>query len=290
MTGYGQAQGRIGGVTYSVEIKTVNNRYFKTAIRVPDAAAFLEGDIEKLLRENIGRGTVNYILRLKEVAPEVLFEIDERALQSVVDKLSRVAGSADTKATIDVGGLLNLPGIVVPPSPDEKTVEQIKQAVISITQQALDNLKKMRAAEGAALAVDLDSHRKAIKQALEQIRARNDVVLKEYQAKLKKRVDELLGELNLKLDDSTLAREVAVFADRSDISEEIARLKYHLEQFAESCQTNTQAGRKLEFIGQEMLREANTIASKASDSEIASCVIDIKCRIDRIKEQVQNVE
>ena len=114
--------------------------------------------------------------------------------------------------------------------------------------------------------------------------------MQEYHKKLKKRVGELLAGAKLKLDEETLAREVAIFADRSDISEEIARLESHLQQFADSCESDGQAGRKLDFISQEMLREANTIASKASDTEIIRLVVEIKCRIDRIKEQVQNVE
>jgi len=114
--------------------------------------------------------------------------------------------------------------------------------------------------------------------------------LAEYRKKLKKRVNELLANGKLKLDETTLAREVAVFADRSDISEELARLDSHLQQFAQSCRASKQAGRRLDFIGQEMLREANTIASKTSDIKTSRYMVNIKCRIDRIKEQVQNVE
>jgi len=295
MTGYGEADGEVNDVTYAVEIKTVNNRYFKTAIRLPETTAFLEEDIEKLLRKNLSRGTVNYVLRLRSPSAGALFNIDETALRAVVGKLSRIASSADISGAIDIGGLLGLPGILAPVPPDEEEARQIKNAVLGITQKALEKLKQMRAAEGAALAADLDGHCTAIKQYLEQICARNPVVLQEYAKRLKKRVDELLTDVELKLDEESLAREVAVFAERSDISEEIARLDSHLEQFTESCQgpptpANTQVGRRLEFISQEMLREANTIASKASDSEITRRVVDIKCCIDRIKEQVQNVE
>jgi len=162
----------------------------------------------------------------------------------------------------------------------------------------------MRAVEGAELAADLNRYCKAISEGLERIRSRSTGVLQEYSKKLKKRVDELLAEAKLKLDEDMLAREAAVFAERSDISEELSRLTSHLQQFTESCQgssssvksgqagnlPNNQAGRRLEFISQEMLREANTIASKASDAEISHWVVDIKCSIDRIKEQVQNVE
>jgi uncharacterized protein (TIGR00255 family) len=290
MTGYGESQGEFNGVTYTVQVRAVNNRYFKSNIRLPEAAAFLEEDIDKLLRENLSRGTVTCVLRLKNISANVLFDIDETALQSIMEKLGRIVSSAGIECPIDIGGLLSLPGVIQPVLPDEETAEEVKKMVLGITQEAIDQLKQMRAAEGAALAADLESHCDAIKQDLEQIRARSATVLQEYQKKLKKRVDELLADAKLKLDEETLAREVAVFADRSDISEEIARLGSHLEQFTESCRSNIQAGRKLDFISQEMLREANTIASKASDCEIARCVVNMKCRIDRIKEQVQNVE
>jgi len=299
MTGYGEAQGEINGVTYAVEIRAVNNRYLKMNIRLPEATAFLEDEIDKLVRNNLSRGTVNYVLRLKDISVDVLFNIDEGALRTVLEKLDRVVSAAGISCPVDIGGLLNLPGVLVPISPDEQTAAQIKELVLRITQEALDKLGQMRAVEGAALAADLDGHCVAIRQGLEQVSNRVDVVMGEYQVKLKKRVDALLASAKLSLDEETLAREVAVFADRSDISEEIARLESHLEQFSGSYAdqseggepaANSQTGRKLDFISQEMLREANTIASKASDSEIIRWVVDMKCRIDRIKEQVQNVE
>mgnify|MGYP001154953190 CR=1 FL=1 len=292
MTGYGQAEGEVNGVSYAVEIKAVNNRYLKTNVKLPEMVVFLDEDIEKLLRKNLSRGTINYVLRLKQVSANALFDIDEVALRAIVERLSRIRSSADIDLPwrVDIGSLLNLPGIIRPILPDEEMAEQIKDAVLNITQEAVQKLKQMRAAEGKFLEADLNSHIEAIRHDLEQIRARCGAILQEYARRLKKRVDELLAEAKLKLDEETLAREVAVLADRSDISEEIARLSSHLEQFADSCLSNEQAGRRLDFISQEMLREANTMASKASDAEIIRYVVDIKCRIDRIKEQVQNIE
>lgn len=290
MTGYGGAQGEVNGINYVVEVKAVNNRYFKTIIKLPELAAFLEEDIERLLRKNLSRGTVNYVLRLKDVSANALFDIDESALQTIVEKLSRIGSSVDISGAIDIGGLLNLPGVIRPTLPDGKMAEQIREVVLKISQEAIDKLKQMRAVEGNFLEADLKKHCRAIEQDLERIRARSAAVLQEYAKRLKKRVEELLAHAELKLDEEILAREVAIFADRSDISEEIARLDSHLQQFAQSCQANDQAGRRLDFIGQEMLREANTIASKSSDSEITRWVVDVKCQIDRIKEQVQNIE
>jgi uncharacterized protein (TIGR00255 family) len=290
MTGYGDAEGQLNGVTYTLEIKTVNSRYLKANIKLPETVAFLEEDIEKLLRKNLSRGTVNYVLRLKNAPANVLFDIDEPALKTLMETLNRIATSANIQCPIDIGTLLNLPGILEPASPDEEIAEQIKKTVLDITQEAIEKLKQMRAAEGAALEADLKQNCSAIKQDLELIRVRSEIVLHKYAERLRKRVNELLAEAKLKLDEETLAREVAIFAERSDISEEIARLDSHLQQLLDGCQINGQAGRRLDFISQEMLREANTIASKASDSEITSCVVNIKCRIDRIKEQIQNVE
>jgi len=303
MTGYGEAEGEVNGVTYAAEIKALNNRYLKTSIKLPDSVAFLEVDIDRLLRKNLSRGMVNYVLRMKNISAEVLFDIDEAGLRAYVQKLSQIGSSVGVACEIDIGSLLNLPGIIQPVTPDEKEAEQIRELVLAVTQEALDRLKEMRAAEGKALAVDLEAHCKAIKQDLEWIRVRSGAVLASYTKKLKQRVETLLTDAQVKLDEETLAKEVALFADRSDISEEITRLDSHLQQFADVCspegkdkqegpakEGNSMAGRRLDFISQEMLREANTIASKALDAPIIRRVVDIKCGIDRIKEQVQNIE
>lgn len=290
MTGYGCAEGRLGGVTYAVEIKTVNTRYFRARIKLPDSVAFLEGDIEKLLEGNVSRGAISYTLGLKDVPANVLVDIDETALKAYLERLNGVASSARLECRVDICSLLSLPGILVPVSPAKEQVGQIRSKVLSITQEAIEHLKEMRAVEGAALGLDLEKHCEAISKDLEQIRLRSSTVLAEYRKKLKKKIEVLLMDGRLELDEAVLAREVAVFAERSDISEEIARLDSHLQQFAKSCREDGQAGRKLDFISQEMLREANTIASKAADTEIAKYVVDMKCHIDRIKEQVQNVE
>jgi uncharacterized protein (TIGR00255 family) len=290
MTGYGEAQGQADGVSYAVEIKTVNNRYLKTIVKLPELASFLEEDIDKLLRKNISRGTINYMLRLRDVSAGTLFEIDEAALQAVVEKLSRAGSSSGINPAIDIGNLLSLPGMIQPALPDKERAERIRRLILQISQEALDKLKNMRAVEGGYLQADINKCCKAIEQDLEQIRARSGIVIREYAEKLKKRVNELLALAEIKIDEGILAREVAVFADRSDISEEIARLDSHLQQFDQCCRGSDQAGRRLDFISQEMLREANTIASKASDTDTTRYVVNIKCQIDRIKEQVQNIE
>lgn len=290
MTGYGQAKGEIDGASYTIEVKAVNNRYFKSVIKLPELLAFMEGDIEKLLRKNLSRGTVNYVLRLREFSSNMLFNIDEKSLLEMVEKLNRAGTAAGLQRSFDISNLLSLPGIIRPVSPDDEIAEQNRQAVLQVSQEAIDKLKKMRSTEGNYLEEELRGHCEVIEKDLKQIRIRSTAVVKEYAKKLRQRADLLLAEAKLELDEETLAREVAIYADRSDISEEISRMDSHLKQFLQSCEGNEQAGRRLDFISQEMLRETNTIASKTTDGEITRCVVDMKCLIERIKEQIQNVE
>ena len=290
MTGYGEAQGEIDGITYAAAVKAVNNRYLKVVVKLPDLAAFLDEEVERLLRRELARGMVNFTIRLKDMSGGSLFDIDESVLQNIIRKLESVKLSGKLAGSIDMASLLNLPGVIRPAEPDEQTAERMRAKVLQISEEAIERLKEMRAAEGAALDADLKEHCRHIEQGIEHIRALCATVVQEYAKKLRRRVDDLLAHAELKLDEDVLAREVAVYADRSDISEELARLESHLQQFAQACEGDGQAGGLLDFISQEMLREANTIASKSSDTEITRCVVDMKCRVDRIKEQVQNVE
>ncbi len=291
MTGYGRAEGRIAGIDYTIEIKTVNNRYLRTAIKLPESVTFLEEDIDRLLRQKLSRGTVNYVLRIRGTTVDNLCDIDENGLRNIAGKLENICNTDNINATIDLAVLLSLPGMIKPLEPDAKTTDLTREGIHALSEQALEQLERMRIAEGQFLNNDLQTHGNNIRKELGQIYTRRSIVIQEYGRKLKKRVDELLAEAKLKLDEETLAREVAVFAERSDISEEIARLQSHLQQFDQTRQSDDgQAGRRLDFICQEMLREANTIASKSADVDICQRVVNIKCSIDRIKEQIQNIE
>ncbi len=290
MTGYGYAEGQFDEIVYSVELKAVNNRYLKYRVKLPDNVAFLEGPIEALLKERLYRGTVNCTISYKEAPATLLFDLDEEGLKSYVKKLNAISASLDNCGQIDIASLLALPGIIVPAMPDDDKKEGLLKFVSEITLKAIDELIRMRQVEGQSLVADLEENCGIIADDLEKISKRTDIVLQQYHEKLQKRVEFLLANAKLELDEPTLAKEVAFFAERSDISEELSRLGSHLKQFTESCEKEGQAGRRLDFITQEMLREANTIASKACDAEISQLVVDIKCRIDRIKEQVQNVE
>lgn len=288
MTGYADAQISDGDTSYAIEIKTVNNRYFKASIKLPEQLSIFEPEVEKLLRTRLSRGSVTYTLRVRNNSLEAAQDINTAALESYLRQLERVAHADHIR--IDLATILALPGICQPPEIDEDVRHHQWNAVSKLTHQAMEQLIQMRQVEGRAIREDLLSQCQTIRQNLELISGRAPEVLREYHQKLLQRTNELLSEglYQLKLDD--LRREIALYAERCDINEEISRLSTHLDQFEKLCDSTERAGRKLDFLSQELLREANTIGSKSNDAEIARCVVEIKSAIDRLKEQVQNIE
>lgn len=196
---------------------------------------------------------------------------------------------ADPTLRIDLGTLLQLPGVCEPP-PLEELMERTRPALMELLDKALAALVAMRRREGGQLRADLARHCDVVEASLAVVGERSPMVVAEYHERLAARVRELLAAGKVQIDQDQLAREVAIFAERCDVSEEITRLGGHLEQFRSAMDSPEPAGRKLDFIAQEMLREANTIASKSNDVQIARAVVEIKTAIDRLKEQVQNAE
>jgi len=286
MTGYGQAQYKQGAVSYSLEIRSLNNRYFKAQIRLPEHLLFLEADVERMLRRRLGRGSINYQLRTHD-AGEAACEINTAALSRYLAQLRTVI-SPDVQ--IDAASLLELPGVCQTPEMSDEDRRRHLEIAEQLTDEAVERLIEMRRVEGQALSKDLRQHCDRIRTELTSVAARAPEVIGEYHRRLGQRAGQLLAEAKLDLSKDDLAREVALFADRSDISEEISRLGSHLDQFVALCDSQELAGRKLDFLTQEMLREANTIASKANDAGTSARVVEIKGLIDRLREQVQNVE
>jgi len=288
MTGFGEARTHEDGVTYHVEIRSVNNRYFKLSMRQPEQFQRYEGEIERQLRARLGRGSVIYSLRVTDENATATYAINTTALSQYVAQLEEVAAARDA-VRIDLAGLLEIPGVSQPAEIPEAALEARFQIVQGVTSEALEKLIEMRRVEGEALLRDLNTQCSEVHKRLTKVEARSPLVVEEYSKRLHSRVQQLLTGSSIDLEQDALAREVAVFAERCDINEEVSRTRSHLEQFAELCAATEEAGRKLEFLAQELLREANTIASKANDAEIARDVVEIKGAIDRIKEQVQNV-
>ena len=292
MTGYGDAQLETDGVSFLVEIKSLNNRFLKTTIKMPETLAFAEPEVEKLIRQELARGSVTFALHLRHTADLGVVEINQAALQKYLASLEQIMTLQGKKNlfSADLAGLFNLPGVCQIRQYSEEEHGKLLGTIRKLTSSALADLRKMRGDEGQALRVDLNGNCGAIGQNLSALAGLTDGVVDRYRQRIKQRVDAMLSEANLKLDEDMLAKEVALFAERCDINEEISRLRSHLQQFNDICDADQQAGRRLDFLTQEMLREANTIASKANDARISQHIVEIKVAIDRLKEQVQNIE
>lgn len=289
MTGYGAAEHEGDGVSYRLEVRSLNNRYLKANIRLPEHLQMFEADVEKLLRERLHRGSVNYTLSLRDGAAEAVPEINVSVLEAYLSQLRGVAGG-QASVTLDLAAALQLPGVCQPVELDEPARQRYWAILQRLTEGALDRLIVMRQSEGSAIREDLLAHCKAIEEHAAAVGADAPRIVEEYARRLQQRVNMLLAEAQLELDRDDLMREVAIFAERCDVSEELARLMSHVQQFVAACDAREYVGRKLDFLAQEMLREANTIGSKANDAQISRHVVEIKGLIDRLKEQIQNVE
>jgi uncharacterized protein (TIGR00255 family) len=289
MTGFGDAAAQVNGVHYAVEIRALNNRFFKPVIKLPESVSGLEPELESLLRQRLGRGSVTCIVNMRLDSAAAAYHINLDALGAYLRQLQALSG-LDKLARIDLATLLQLPGVCQEPRDQSDEIAAHGAPIRQLVAGAIEKVLAMRQREGRLLAEDLLRNVKSIAAHLAAVRQRAPLVIEEYHKRLSQRVNQLISKAELKVDEAELIKEVAVFAERADISEEIQRLTSHLEAFEHACNGSEHAGRKLDFISQEMLREANTIASKANDAEIATRIVQIKGDIDRLKEQAQNVE
>lgn len=290
MTGFGAAALEQDGARFSVEIRSVNNRFFKSSMRLPGEFESLEADIEALVMRRLTRGSVTVTVRWAETSARTTARINVSALEAYAAQL-RGAASAGLSAEIRASDLLMLPGVIVDDRA-ERLAESARPVLLKLVKDACDALLSMREREGDALRALLADFGHQIQTRLDAVRERAPQVVAGYQDRLLARLQQALKDLGASVSEADVVREVAIFAERSDIAEEIARLAGHVDQFRAIIEpTNPQpAGRALDFLAQEMLREANTIASKSGDVEISRRVVEIKTAIDRIKEQAQNAE
>jgi uncharacterized protein (TIGR00255 family) len=289
MTGIGEARVERERLSVSVELRSVNNRHLKVSVRGPDAYLSLEHDIEKLIRGRVARGTIAVQLRVDRHDAHSGYTIDHVTLREYWAHVRRVADEMHLPPPSDLSTLLPLPGVIVESNavlldPSEWPVVQ------DVLNAALDRLNEFRVREGASMSAELSQLCGQIEAAAEQIAARAPQVVDEYRQRLHERVSDWLREAGAALSPGDLIREVGLFADRSDINEELTRLRSHLEQFRSLIDRTESTGRTMEFLCQELNREINTIGSKANDVEIARRVVDTKGAIERIREIVQNVE
>lgn len=287
MTGFGEARGGSDRIAVGVEVRSINSRHYKLSLRASEGYSALESQIDAAIRTRFRRGTVQVNLRISRLNKADDYQIDRDVLLGYHKQLEEI-GVEGAAVPLDV--LLPLPGVVTELGADRINPRQEWPVIQPLVQQAVDAVCEMRLKEGEALAADLESNCQLIAEQLEQIAELTLGVTANYSERLTKRVNQAMSELNVTVEPSDLLREIALFADRSDISEEVVRLKSHIDQFTAALSADDISGKKLEFITQEMGRETNTIGSKAGDTGISQRVVEIKTALERIREQVQNVE
>jgi uncharacterized protein (TIGR00255 family) len=293
MTGYGEAHYQSESLSLSIELRALNNRYLKVSVRALEPYNLLEPEFEKVIRRTIRRGTIQVSLRCERQHAAQDFRVNATAVRSYLAQLRAMEGElglAKLPADALLGQVLNLPGVVPEPGNTSFNADQEWPVLERVLEEALARLQDMRREEGRAMTQEFLVYRDQIAAELNKIRKRAPDVVSLYRDRLLERVRSLLTELDVKLDRSDLIKEVSVFAERSDVSEEVVRLASHLDQFNDILNEPESPGRKLEFLTQEMFREANTIGSKASDVEISRHVVEIKGTLEKIRELVQNIE
>lgn len=290
MTGYGRGEYREGGIELSVEIKTVNNRYLDVSVKAPRIFVAYEETVRNIIRGRLTRGHADVYVNLsdkRENGGEA--RLDERAALACLRALKRLNElAAETVPGVsggDLTSLLRMPDMLVRDDAQAADDELIGALNVSLG-AALDSLNAMRLKEGEKLRTDMLSRMSRIEKLVAEISERAPLVTEDYRAKLKERVEKYVGG---EVDEGRLLTEVALFADKANIDEELTRLRSHIEQFREICRADV-VGRKLDFLVQEFNRETNTICSKSNDITITRCGLELKNEIEKIREQVQNIE
>lgn len=290
MTGFGDARVQNDRLNLTVEVRSVNNRHLKVSTRIPDAFGRFESQIEKLVRERVSRGTINLSVREERIRSVASSRIDSEVLGSYWAQAKAFADQHGIDTGIELGPLLTLPGVISDSSRSSEDAEADWPFVRDAITSAMDKLHDFRTKEGRSMEDDLLHQHAVISREIEKVVERAPQVVSEHRTRLLERVREMLADSDATVEPNDLIREVSVFADRVDINEEITRLRHHLVQFVDFVSADESMGRKLEFLGQEVFREVNTIGSKANNVKIAHCVVEMKAAIEKIREIVQNVE
>ena len=288
MTGYGRGPAALDGRELTIELKSVNNRFLDIGMKLPRQLSFLEDGLRKLLNDSLNRGHVDVFVNYRNLRSDAkTVRVDEALLQAYLSSARESAKSLGLTDDLTLSRALTLPDVtaILPADEDQQALMELSTEAMTA---AIEGLRNMRFKEGERLKLDLSARMDTMTGYAAAIEKRAPAVVEEYRAKLTARIDELLGETEV--DRTRLATEVAIFADRAAIDEEIVRLNTHLIHFKELLEASEPVGRKMDFLVQEMNRECNTIGSKANDAELTSIVLLCKAEIEKLREQIQNIE
>ncbi len=291
MTGFGGAEEDAHGVLVRVDLRAVNNRYFKLQGRFPDEFAHLSGPAEVEIHRTVKRGTVSICVRLDAPPGNAARRVDAELVGAYAKLARKLAREHGLSSELSVAHILALPGVI--PTPEDgfaANAPEIEAAFQQALRRAIENLDRMRHKEGEALCRELTERVKNVCRLLDAIDAELPSALQALQGRFKERIDSLLKDKGLTIDPAALAREIALLAERADVTEEVERLRSHSVQMRDLLAAGGEAGRQLDFLTQEMLREVTTMGAKIGSHALAEKVIVLKVEIDRLKEQAQNIE
>lgn len=287
MTGFGSASAHTGGVQATVELSSVNRKQLDVVVRLPSQLAAMEARVQKIIQEQISRGRISGTVQLESANGGALIEIDQKRAEETVNKLRRAAKKLNLTDDLSASVLLQIPGLLKMQSTDQSP-EEVFQTLEKALLAALKKLNVMRVREGKALEADFLKRLALLEVMLAEIKLRAPEMASNVRKKLFQGLEKA-GLQNIAADERFI-KEIALFAERSDISEEITRLASHIAQFKKMLRGSEPAGRPLDFLAQEFFREINTIGSKANDLKITEQVVAFKTELERIREQIQNVE
>ena len=288
MTGYGRAVQTVGGREFTVEIRSVNNRYLDCSVKLPRMVSFAEDSVKQAVKAAISRGKVDVYITIKSDAEvDTKITLNTAILEGYLSAMRQMVSEHGVRDDISVSTVSRLPDIFTVEKP-EVDEEALKNDLLQVVSAALESYDAFRTAEGAALDADLRKRGNTILEYVSQVEAGNGQTVIDYRARLYNKLKEVLGNTNI--DESRILTEAAIFADKVAVDEETVRLRSHLEQMNNMLTAGGAMGRKLDFLLQEMNREANTIGSKCTDVRLARIVVDIKAELEKIREQTQNIE
>ena len=288
MTGYGRCVEMVNGREFTVEIRSVNNRYLDCSVRLPRILSFGEDAVKQAVKASVSRGKVDVFITVRsEAGDEVQVSINKTVLEGYLGAMRQMVTEFGVADDISVSTVSRLPDVFVVEKP-QVDEEQLLADLLSVVDKALQNYDAMRTAEGEALDKDLRSRGETILGLVSQVEAGNGQTVIDYRARLEAKLREVLE--NTAIDESRILTEAAIFADKVAVDEETVRLRSHLKQMNTMLSGGGAVGRKLDFLLQEMNREANTIGSKCTDVKLARIVVDIKAELEKIREQTQNIE
>ena len=291
MTSFGRARSTVGGKDITVELKSVNNRFFDCSVKLPRAFSYLEERIKPYLQsKSISRGKVDVFITINVIdTPDVSFDVDEGYARAYIDALRKLGDTFGLRDDVSIMSVARNPDIFVVKK-SEEDADKDWADLCAVLDQAIERFLAARLREGENIKKDLLGKIEAIRERVNTIESISLTDTVSYREKLETRLRDMLSDNRIVFDENRILTECAIFADKVAIDEELVRLRSHFEGFAEILESNEPAGRKLDFLVQELNRETNTIGSKCQNSSIARLVVDIKCDIEKIREQIQNIE